>query len=104
MKPLTERQKVLIVNNVVRACNNIDHLNKTGYNFLYLCSGFIAHYSLYGFRAYYNDGPRLSDDIMDRNNFIANMWVNFRPGDPHYEYYAAKADVYRRITKRLLGE
>ena len=49
LAPLTERQKVLIVSNVVKACKDITLLNKTGYNFLYLASGFIAHYNLHGF-------------------------------------------------------
>ena len=48
LTPLTERQKTLIVNNVVKAVKNIDSLNQTGYRFLYLSSGFIAHYDLHG--------------------------------------------------------
>jgi len=96
MQALTERQKTLIVNNVVKAVKNIDSLNKTGYNFLYLCSGFIAHYDMYGFIANYSDGT-LEQDILSYAG--QNQWKNFRPGERDYEYYMAKADVYNRIVQ-----
>ena len=87
MTPLTERQKTLIVNNVVNACKNIDNLNKTGYNFLYLASGFIAHGDLYGFISNYT-GQSLKRDIV---SFAGqNQWNNFRPGERDYDYNMAK--------------
>ena len=97
--PLTERQKTLIVNNVVKAVKNIDNLNKTGYNFLYLCSGFIAHYDLYGFIASYT-GESLKRDIV---SFAGqNQWNNFRPGERDYEYMMAKKEVYNRILREIV--
>ena len=99
LTPLTERQKSLIVNNVVKACRNIDSLNKTGYKYLYLCSGFIAHYDLYGFISHYSD-TNLKHDIV---SFAGqNQWKNFHPGDNNYEYYMSKADVYNRILKEIV--
>ena len=99
MTPLTERQKTLIVNNVIKAVKNIDNLNKTGYNFLYLASGFIAHYNLYGFIASYT-GQSLKRDII---SFAGqNQWNNFRPGERDYDYYMAKKDVYNRILKEIM--
>lgn len=99
MEALTERQKQLIVTNVVKACKNIDNLNKTGYKFLHLCSGFIAHYDLYGFIANYSDGS-LKRDIL---SFAGqNQWNNFRPGERDYEYYMAKKDVYNRILAKIV--
>ena len=96
---LTERQKTLIVNNVVKACKNIDNLNKTGYNFLYQASGFIAHYDLYGFIVSYT-GESLKRDIV---SFAGqNQWNNFRPGERNYEYYMSKKDVYNRIVKEIM--
>ena len=53
LTPLSKRQQDLIVSNVVKACKDITLLNKTGYNFLYLASGFIAHYNLHGFIDFY---------------------------------------------------
>jgi len=98
MEALTERQKQLIVANVLKAVNNIDNLNKTGYKFLHLCSGFIAHYDLYGFIANYSDGS-LKRDIL---SFAGqNQWCNFRPGESDYEYYQSKADVYHRIVAQI---
>jgi hypothetical protein len=97
--PLTERQKTLIVSNVVKACKNIDNLNKTGYNFVYQCSGFIAHYDLYGFIASYT-GESLKRDLISYAG--QNQWNNFRPGERDYEYMMAKKDVYNRIVAQIM--
>lgn len=99
LTPLTERQKTLIVNNVVKACRNIDSLNKTGYDFLYQCSGFIAHYDLYGFQEAYSDGSLKRDLVSYAGQ---NQWKNFRPGERDYDYYMSKADVYNRILAEIL--
>ena len=99
IKPLTPRQQTLIVNNVVKAVKHgSDKLNKTGYNFLYLASGFIAHYNMYGFIAYYQQHS-LKRDIID--NYRNNQWTNFHPCDEDYEYYKSKAEVYNRIIQQL---
>ena len=100
LTPLTERQKALIVTNVVKACKNIDNLNKTGYKFINLCSGFIAHYDLYGFIAAYSEPGSLKRDILSYAG--QNQWNNFRPGERDYEYMMAKKDVYNRILAQLL--
>lgn len=100
LAPLTDRQKTLIVNNVVKACKNIDSLNKSGYKYISLCSGFIAHYSLYGFIGHYYDNANLKHDII---SFAGqNQWKNFQPGDKDYAYYASKADVYNRILAQIM--
>jgi len=101
IEPLTERQKSLIVNNVVKACDNINALNKTGYKFLYLASGFIAHYNLGGFRDHYNYHDLKSDILV---NAKQNQWMNFSPSDQNYQYYKSKQDVYNRIIKKLTNK
>ena len=98
LTPLTERQKTLIVNNVVKAIKDITKLNKTGYNFLYLASGFIAHYNIEGFKAHYFHHS-LKRDILD--NERSNQWLNFRAGDKDFDYYKSKADVYNRIVTAI---
>ena len=95
---LTPRQETLIVNNVVAACDDINKLNRTGYRFINLASGFIAHYDLYGFIAHYSSND-LRDDI--QNNFDANKWTNFRPGEENYDYYRQKARIYQSIVERI---
>lgn len=102
LEPLTERQQTLIINNILAACQDISKLNKTGYKFLYLCSGFIAHYDLHGFKSYYSDKGRnwLIHDILDNSSI--NQWRNFRPGDKDYEYYSSKAKVYNKLVENLL--
>jgi hypothetical protein len=96
---LTERQKILIVNNVVKACKDITQLNRTGYNFLYLASGFIAHYDLNGFIGFY-EYVNLKNDLIGFAN--SNQWNNFHPGESDYDYYMAKKDVYNRILKEIM--
>ena len=100
MTPLTERQKSLIVSNVVKACKNIDNLNKTGYKYINLCSGFIAHYDLYGFISAYSESNSLKRDIISYAG--QNQWSNFRPGERDYEYMMAKKDVYNRILAQIM--
>lgn len=95
LKPLTETQQKNIARNVLAACRDIEKLNKTGYNFLYLASGFIAHYDINGFKAYYSEPGSLQRDI--ERNARANQWHNFRPGERDADYYHSKRDTYNRI-------
>ena len=100
LTPLTDRQKKMIVNNVTKVLRtkNINHLSKQSYNYLNLCSGFIAHYNHYGFMDYYYDTDRLANDILLNEDWNSNH-SNFRIGDKDYEYYKAKGDVYKEIVK-----
>jgi len=100
MTPLTQRQKELIAKNVLAACKDIEKLNKTGYDFLYLAQGFIAHYNLGGFKAYYSDGS-LQRDI--ERNARANQWNNFRKGERDADYYHSKRDCYNMILGGLVA-
>jgi hypothetical protein len=98
IKPLTQRQQDSIVRNIIFATRDIRLLKKTGYKYIYLCSGFIAHYDLHGFIAYYQDHS-LREDILA--NSRANMWFNFAPEDENYAYYQSKAAVYKRILEGI---
>jgi hypothetical protein len=98
IKPLTETQKTRMVNNVVKACKNIESLNKTGYDFINLASGFIAHYNLNGFIEHYKHYS-LKDDIIRNAN--QNQWNNFRQGEQNYDYYMSKKDVYNQILAKI---
>jgi hypothetical protein len=100
IEPLTARQKALIVSNVLKACTDIEKLNSTGYKYLYLCSGFIAHYNLHGFIAHYRTHS-LKRDI--ERNYRQNQWRNFRDGDEHAGYYHSKRDVYNAILGGLVA-
>jgi hypothetical protein len=95
---ITEKQKSLIVNNIVKACDDIEKLNGTGYKYIYLASGFIAHYNINGFKGHYSSND-LARDIL--SNADCNRWNNFREGDANYHYYKSKADVYKRIVEKL---
>lgn len=102
LKPLTAQQKKNIARNVLAACRDIEKLNKTGYNFLYLASGFIAHYSLEGFKAHYSEPGSLQRDI--EANARANQWANFRPGERDADYYHSKRDAYNMILGGLCAQ
>lgn len=96
LKLMTDRQADLIVANLVKACKDITKLNGTGYGYIYLCCGFIAHYNIHGFVDYYREGqPSLREDII--RNARANQWDNFRQGEWNYEYYMQKKAIYNRI-------
>jgi hypothetical protein len=98
IKPLTDRQKTLIVNNIVKACYDINALNKTGYKYLYLANGFIAHYDLGGFRDYYSRKD-LMTDVLDHEE--DNTWRNFSPDCLNYDYYKSKREVYKAICSKI---
>ena len=102
LKPLTEQQQKNIARNVLAACKDISKLNKTGYNFLCLASGFIAHYDINGFKAYYSEPGSLQADI--EANARQNQWANFRAGERDADYYHSKRDTYNRILGGFCAE
>lgn len=99
--PLTSRQIAMIVGNIrkVMTTRNSKNLSKQAYNFLYLASGFIAHYNLYGFQGAYEDVGQLALEILDNKD--NNQWGNFREGEDFYDYYMSKKDCYNAICKML---
>ena len=108
MGPYTLRQQQLIVNNVVAACRDISKLNKTGYQFISGCSGFIAHYDLQGFKAHYNDqwghycDNNLRSDILEYQRF--NQWGNFHKGQQHFDYAMSKKAIYNAIVEAIIKQ
>lgn len=102
MTPMTQREKQLIAKNVIAACKDINKLNGTGYKFLNLCSGFIAHYDINGFKAYYDEPGKLQRDI--ERNAKANQWSNFRHGERDADYYHSKRDCYNMILGNFCAQ
>lgn len=98
LTPYTERQKTMIVNNVLKAVEDPRKLSKQAYKYLYLCSGFIAHYDHVGFISYYSRNNLKADILRFRDS---NRWKNFTPSDRDYQYYQSKADIYGRIVNSL---
>lgn len=98
LKPYTERQKIIIINNVVKAVHDINQLNKAGYDFLCLASGFIAYYNLYGFIEHFKEYDLKQDLIHNKRQ---NQWSNFKPSDENYDYYMSKADIYNKILSKI---
>jgi hypothetical protein len=100
MKPIDTKTQSLIIKNVLAACGNIEKLNKRGYEFLYQCSGFIAHYDIEGFKEYYRDNSLVADI---EANYSQNQWRNYRTGERFADYYHSKRDIYNAILGNLLG-
>lgn len=103
LEPISESKQALIVKNVLKACKDINKLNETGYRFIHLACGFIAHYNLEGFKDYY-DGTSYFRTL--KNDILAlkanNQWDNFREGDINYEYYMSRKKVYNLIYQNLM--
>jgi len=100
MEAINTKKQALIIKNVLAACGNIEKLNKTGYDFLYQCSGFIAHYDLEGFKEYYRDNSLVADI---EANHAQNQWRNFKEGERFAAFYHSKRDIYNAILGNLLG-
>jgi hypothetical protein len=98
LTPYTERQKSMIVSNVLKALDNPEKLSKQAYKYLYLCSGFTAHYDHGGFISYYQDHSLKNDVLRFKDS---NQWRNFSPSDRDYQYYQSKADIYNRIIQSM---
>jgi hypothetical protein len=99
IQPISDKEQELIYKNVVAACRDISKLNRRGYGFLYLASGFIAHFNLDGFREAFGNGDALRRAILANQD--NNQWRNFRIGEQNAEYYFSKRDVYNRICSAL---
>jgi len=98
LTPYTSRQQSMIVSNVMKAVDNPAKLSKQAYKYLYLCSGFIAHYDHGGFISYYQRHSLKADILRFRDS---NQWKNFTPHDRDYQYYKSKADIYNRIVNSI---
>jgi len=103
-----EKQPQNKVNRILRnlalvfSKNDITLLDKNGYNFLYLASGFIAHYDLNGFIHAYGSASALKEDIL--RNQSNNQWDNFHKGERDYEYYMQKKEIYNTICGYAKGD
>jgi len=97
MNLLTAKQENAISGNVIKTIEtgDIRELTKAAYNYLYLCSGFIAHYDGAGFCAHYQNTEDLRRAILRHKS--DNQWLNFRPGEKDFEYYRQKAKIYNAI-------
>jgi len=89
--------------NVLAAFKDIEKLNKSGYNFLYLLCGFIAHYNYYGFIQYYRDHSLKQDfldssDVKRSRRFISDP---FFTEHEQSEYYRNRYEIIELIKAGL---
>jgi len=99
IKPYSEQEETRIIQDCIKAANDINTLSEKAYRFLYLSSGFIAHYDRFGFMANYREPGSLKADIL---NFQRdNQWRNFSPRDDNYDYYMQKKRIYNAICDGL---
>lgn len=100
LAPINESEKRNIVNSIVKCVKEgMEHLTNSAYQFIYLASGFIAHYNKEGFIDHYSSGGNFKKDILD--NKAMNQWDNFREGENNYEYYMSRKEVYNEICEAI---
>lgn len=99
LTPLSKEKKNRILRNIglVFLMQDITLLDKYGYKFIHICSGFIAHYNRTGFIAHYGNSKNLAADIL--RNQASNQWNNFSPSDKDYEYMMQKKEMYNLICE-----
>ena len=87
-KPLNTRA---IINNLKKIfeTKDIGLLTKPTYNFLYLTSGFIAHYDKHGFQCHYRNVDDLIRDLKSSNDIERPQYYlsSFFQNDDHSKYY-----------------
>lgn len=89
--------KAIINNlNLVFKTRDIDKLNGPTYNFLYLLSGFIAHYDINGFKCHYQDLRELIKDLDDCYD-IKYPRLECSEDAVQIDYYKSKAETCRQI-------
>lgn len=88
-----------IINSFIKVfkTNDIEHLSKQAYDFIYLASGFIAHYNIGGFKDNYKNVNLFRYEL--NVNQPHNQWMNFSPNDEDYLYYMQKRKIYNEICK-----
>jgi hypothetical protein len=105
-----------VAKSVVTAAKTGDmtKLTKKAYDFVYILSGFIAHYNYYGFIDYYQDGGFKQDLLssMDLQNWQRYLTDGFFTSEEktigrgkneqtYKEYYGTKAAILQEIAEAL---
>jgi hypothetical protein len=93
--------------------NDINKLNKTGYDFVMNMSGFIAHYDINGFKYEYSSVSKLihdiatSMDVSDKERYIRDPFFNNpektigrgKNIQTYQEYYRNKYEVLAELEE-----
>lgn len=102
LTPITQKQSLNIANNIAKVIKKQDMelLSSASYKFISICSGFIAHYDLQGFKNHYsNNVMQFAGEILNFKSISGK--TNYREGEKNYEYYKSKADTYILICEQL---
>lgn len=102
IKPINTKS---IINNIrlVFKAKDINKLSKSAYDFLYLTSGFIAHYDINGFKSYYFDLRNLIKDLKDSSDVVNPEYYLSDSFKENNEYYTSKAKTLKQV-KPLIEE
>ena len=102
----TEPRRIIKNLELVFSTGDIGNLKPVAYEFLYLLSGFIAHYDINGFKHYYSSTDKLrsdilsSSDISNKNRYITDSF--FCTGK-NKDYYADKYRTLAELEQLLQG-
>lgn len=84
----------------------LEHFTKSLYNFLYLQSGFIAHYDKYGFYDYYfsnGDKSLFLEDMKRSLEFFKSCWM-YRQGYNRNKVLQGFIDIVQQDYDKALKE
>jgi hypothetical protein len=102
IQPHSPEEEQKIIRDCVRAAGDITSMTNRAYDFLYLSSGFIAHYDKGGFMTHYEEPGSLKKDILYYQR--DNQWGNFHPKDDNYDYYMQQKKIYNAICDCLKND
>jgi hypothetical protein len=79
-------------------------MRKNTYNFLYLTSGFIAHYNQGGFMDYYSNTEDLRENLrasldIKRPDYYLESFFTDKPEQA--DYYKSKAALFQKLNNYL---
>jgi hypothetical protein len=102
IQPHSPEEEQKIIRDCVSAAGDITAMTNRAYKYLYLASGFIAHYDKGGFMQHYEEPGSLKKEILNYQKY--NQWGNFHPKDENYDYYMQKKKIYNAICDCLKND
>ncbi len=103
MTPLGKEKENRIIRGIglVFLLQDINQLDKYGYQFLCQCLGFIAHYNKQGFIQHYGNEDKLKRDVVLYVSL--NQCDDYQKGDYEYEFMMQKKRIYNTVLKISRG-
>jgi hypothetical protein len=102
-KPINTTLVVNNIKNIIKT-GDISKLKKSTYQFLYIMSGFIAHYDINGFKYHYENVSDLVKDLKDSRDIkYCDYYYEafFQKDDYSRDYYTSKSKTLKSLADYL---